>query len=65
MTLIGWPSRTSSTRAPCSSSAVRAAGGAALDAAVDAIRERYGTAAIMRAVLLGRRPGLAMPLLPD
>ena len=42
-----------------------AAGGAALDEAVDEIRERYGTAAIMRAVLLGRRPGLAMPLLPD
>jgi DNA polymerase-4 len=42
-----------------------AAGGAALDEAVDEIRERYGTAAIMRAVLLGRGPGLAMPLLPD
>ncbi|MGB8350374.1 MAG: hypothetical protein WCE47_08090, partial [Gaiella sp.] len=42
-----------------------AAGGAALDEAVDEIRERYGTAAIMRAVLLGRRSGLAMPLLPD
>jgi DNA polymerase-4 len=43
----------------------KAAGGAALDEAVDEIRERYGTAAIMRAVLLGRGPGLAMPLLPD
>jgi DNA polymerase-4 len=44
---------------------IEAAGGAALDEAVDEIRERYGTAAIMRGVLLGRRPGLAMPLLPD
>jgi DNA polymerase-4 len=42
-----------------------AAGGAALDAAVDEIRERYGSSAILRAVLVGRRPGLAMPLLPD
>jgi DNA polymerase-4 len=42
-----------------------AAGGAALDAAVDEIRERYGSSAVLRAVLVGRRPGLAMPLLPD
>ena len=37
----------------------------ALDAAVDEIRLRYGTDAVMRAVLVGRRPGWAMPLLPD
>jgi DNA polymerase-4 len=37
----------------------------ALDAAVDEIRERYGLDAVTRAVLLGRRPGIAMPLLPD
>jgi len=37
----------------------------ALDAAVDAIRDRYGSAAITRAVLLGRDPGFSMPLLPD
>jgi len=37
----------------------------ALDAAVDAVRERFGSAAITRAVLLGRRRGIAMPLLPD
>jgi DNA polymerase-4 len=37
----------------------------ALDAAVDAIRDRYGSASITRAVLLGRDPGFSMPLLPD
>jgi DNA polymerase IV len=37
----------------------------ALDAAVDAIRDRYGSAAIVRAVLLGRDPAFSMPLLPD
>lgn len=36
-----------------------------LDAAVDEIRDRFGTTAITRAVLLGRDPGLTMPLLPD
>jgi DNA polymerase-4 len=36
-----------------------------LDLAVDEIRDRFGTAAITRAVLLGRDPGLTMPLLPD
>lgn len=37
----------------------------ALDAVVDLVRSRFGTAAITRAVLLGRSPGLTMPLLPD
>jgi DNA polymerase-4 len=37
----------------------------ALDAAVDAVRDRFGTAAITRAVLVGRDPGIAMPQLPD
>jgi DNA polymerase-4 len=37
----------------------------ALDAAVDEVRERFGTDAIVRAVLLGRDRGLAVPLLPD
>jgi DNA polymerase IV len=37
----------------------------ALDVAVDDIHDRYGSAAITRAVLLGRDPGLTMPMLPD
>ena len=36
-----------------------------LDAALDAVRDRYGTSAITRAVLLGRDPELTVPLLPD
>jgi DNA polymerase-4 len=41
------------------------ASGVALDAALDEIRERFGTGAITRAVLLGRDTGLVVPLLPD
>jgi DNA polymerase-4 len=37
----------------------------ALDAALDAIHDRFGSAAITRAVLLGRDQGLTVPLLPD
>ena len=37
----------------------------ALDAVLDLVRERFGTTAITRAVLLGRSPGIVMPLLPD
>jgi DNA polymerase-4 len=37
----------------------------ALDATLDDVRDRYGSAAITRAVLLGRDPGLSVPLLPD
>ncbi len=37
----------------------------ALDAALDNLRDRFGTAAITRGVLLGRKPGLEVPLLPD
>jgi DNA polymerase-4 len=40
-------------------------GGLALDLAVDEIRNRYGSASIVRAVLLGRSSGLTIPLLPD
>ncbi|RQX15098.1 DNA polymerase IV [Micromonospora ureilytica] len=39
--------------------------GSSLDAAVDAVRDRFGSAALTRAVLLGREPGVEMPLLPD
>src|SRR4051794_24292318 len=39
--------------------------GAGLDAALDEVRERFGSGAITRAVLLGRDPGLTVPLLPD
>jgi DNA polymerase IV len=38
---------------------------AALDAAVDLARDRFGSAAVTRAVLLNRDPGVVMPLLPD
>lgn len=37
----------------------------ALDSAVDLVRERFGNASVMRGVLLGRDPGLEMPMLPD
>jgi DNA polymerase-4 len=39
--------------------------GGALDAALDEVRERYGSTAVTRAVLLGRDQGFTMPLLPD
>ena len=42
----------------------RASGGA-LDAALDGVRDRFGPAAVTRAVLLGRDPGFSVPLLPD
>ena len=37
----------------------------ALDAAVDDVRQRFGSASLTRAVLIGRDEGLTMPLLPD
>jgi DNA polymerase-4 len=36
-----------------------------LDAAVDAVRDRFGSAALTRGALLGTTPGLTVPLLPD
>jgi DNA polymerase-4 len=36
-----------------------------LDPALDGIRERFGSDAVQRAVLLGRRPDLVIPQLPD
>ncbi len=37
----------------------------ALDTALDAGRDRFGSTAITRAVLLGHDPGFTMPMLPD
>jgi DNA polymerase-4 len=37
----------------------------AVDSAVDKVRDRFGSAAITRGVLLGRNQGLSVPLLPD
>jgi DNA polymerase IV len=37
----------------------------ALDEALDEVRRRFGSKAVNRAVLLGRDPGLTVPLLPD
>jgi len=37
----------------------------ALDAALDDVRDRFGSAAVTRAAMLGRRPGLSVPMLPD
>ncbi|HEY3506012.1 MAG TPA: DNA polymerase IV [Actinocatenispora sp.] len=38
---------------------------AAVDAALDSVRDRFGTTAITRATLLGRDTGPVMPMLPD
>ena len=37
----------------------------ALDATIDDVRERFGTNAITRGVLVGRDFGPSVPLLPD
>jgi DNA polymerase IV len=37
----------------------------ALDAALDEVRDRFGSGAVTRALLLGRNPGIELPLLPD
>ena len=39
--------------------------GSALDAALDDVRDRFGSAAVTRAVLIGRDQGPSVPLLPD
>ena len=36
-----------------------------LDRAMDGVRERFGTTALTRAVLLGRDQGMTVPMLPD
>jgi DNA polymerase IV len=37
----------------------------AIDATLDSLHERFGSSAVTRGVLLGRREGLQVPLLPD
>ena len=37
----------------------------AIDSALDEVRDRYGSKAITRGVLVGRDSGISMPLLPD
>jgi DNA polymerase-4 len=37
----------------------------ALDTTLDDLRGRFGATAVTRAVLLGRDPGMSVPLLPD
>ena len=37
----------------------------ALDTALDDVHDRFGSAAVTRAVLLGKDPGLTVPMLPD
>ena len=42
----------------------RASGGA-LDDALDGVRDKFGSAAVTRAVLLGKHAGESVPMLPD
>jgi DNA polymerase-4 len=42
-----------------------AAGLLAVDSAMDQVRLRFGNASVTRGVLVGRDPGLEMPMLPD
>ena len=36
-----------------------------LDSALDRVRDRFGSSAITRGVLIGKDPGVSVPLLPD
>jgi DNA polymerase-4 len=36
-----------------------------LDAVLDRVRDRFGTASIVRGVMVGQDPGLSVPMLPD
>jgi DNA polymerase-4 len=36
-----------------------------IDSTLDEVRDRFGSAAVTRAVLLGRNHGPSVPLLPD
>jgi DNA polymerase-4 len=51
--------------AECRKPAGSAADLLAIDSAMDEVRQRFGNASVMRGVLLGRDPGLEMPMLPD
>ena len=60
----GWPA--DGFDAACTSASLaRALHDHAVDDALDGVRERFGSAAITRAVLLGRDQGQTVPLLPD
>ncbi|NUR72381.1 MAG: DNA polymerase IV [Hamadaea sp.] len=37
----------------------------ALDGALDAVRDRFGSSSVTRGVLVGKSPGIEMPMLPD
>jgi DNA polymerase-4 len=39
--------------------------GGALDTALDEVRDKFGTASLTRAVLLGKNTGMQVPMLPD
>ncbi len=39
--------------------------GSTLDATLDSVRDRFGSSAVTRGVLLGRKQGMSVPLLPD
>lgn len=39
--------------------------GPALDRTLDSVRDRFGSTAVTRGTLLGHRPGISVPLLPD
>ena len=43
----------------------RRGGADGLDVALDDVRDKFGTSAVTRAVLLGRDQGITVPLLPD
>lgn len=68
LTLVGFAvtdiarSGTEQLALPFSEAAIRPL---AIDATIDQVRRRYGKSAVIRAVLMGRDPGLEMPHLPD